>query len=111
MKNVANKNEQRYTKAIKALAQLVCAEDYKDQHGRGGLYEEMRGTSWKLAREVLAEYEASVEKTSSEFTCKCGKQKGWIIEGKGTQPCPECGRRYIGYYDHKSLTITGREVA
>ena len=49
--------------------------------------------------------------TSSEFTCKCGKQKGWITENKITQPCPECGRKYIGYYDRKNLTITGKEVA
>jgi len=48
--------------------------------------------------------------TSSEFTCKCGKMKGWITEGKETLPCPECGRVYVGYYDAKNLTIGGKEI-
>lgn len=47
---------------------------------------------------------------SSEFTCKCGKQKGWITEGKTTQPCPECGRIYRGEYDRENLTIKGVEI-
>lgn len=50
------------------------------------------------------------DETSYEFTCKCGKQKGWITENKTTQPCPNCGRKYIGYYDHKNLTVENREV-
>jgi len=33
---------------------------------------------------------------ASEFTCVCGKQKGWISNGKSTAPCPSCGRVYIG---------------
>ena len=49
-----------YIKAIKALEQLVCAKDYKDQYGKCTLYEEMRDTGWKLAREVLAEHEATI---------------------------------------------------
>lgn len=48
--------------------------------------------------------------TSSEFICKCGKMKGWITEGKETEPCPECGRIYLGYYDKKNLTISGKEI-
>lgn len=47
---------------------------------------------------------------SSEFTCKCGEQKGWITENKITQPCPTCGRKYTGYYDNKNLTITAKEI-
>ena len=47
---------------------------------------------------------------SSEFMCKCGKQKGWITEGQQTLPCPECGRLYVGYYDKKKLTIAAKEI-
>ena len=47
---------------------------------------------------------------SSEFLCKCKKQKGWITEGKETLPCPECGRTYIGIYDKKNLTIKGKVI-
>jgi len=48
---------------------------------------------------------------SSEFTCKCGKQKGWITEGKENAiPCPKCGRKYRGEYDAKNLTIKAVEI-
>ena len=47
---------------------------------------------------------------SSEFICKCGKQKGWIIEGAKTQPCYNCGRVYIGFYNSEKLTIEGKEI-
>ena len=47
---------------------------------------------------------------SSEFTCKCGKQKGWITEGKETLPCPNCKRKYQGIYNRKKLTIEAKEV-
>ncbi len=50
------------------------------------------------------------DEISSEFTCKCGKQKGWITENKETLPCPDCGRKYIGYYDKINFTITGKEL-
>ena len=45
-----------------------------------------------------------------EFTCKCGKQKGWVYEDKETMPCPNCGRKYVGKYNAKDLTIDGIEV-
>jgi len=32
----------------------------------------------------------------TEFLCRCGKQKGWIGEGITTNPCPSCGRVYVG---------------
>lgn len=50
-------------------------------------------------------------KTSSEFTCKCGKQKGWITDGEVHKiPCPECGRVYRGQYNPKTLTIDAIEL-
>lgn len=48
--------------------------------------------------------------TSSEFTCKCKKQKGWITEGCETKPCPSCGRVYIGVYNENKLTIEAKEI-
>ena len=49
------------------------------------------------------------DRVSSEFTCKCGKQKGWITEGKEhPNPCPGCGRKYRG--QRKKLTIEAIEV-
>jgi len=36
-----------------------------------------------------------VGETSLEFICSCGKQLIWITEGKETNPCPKCGRKYI----------------
>ncbi len=49
--------------------------------------------------------------TSQEFTCKCGKQKGWIEDGKETiNPCPKCRRKYIGKYNKKTLSIDAIEI-
>ena len=47
---------------------------------------------------------------SKEFTCKCGKQKGWITENKETQPCHICGRKYKGVYNSTKLTIDAIEL-
>lgn len=48
---------------------------------------------------------------SCEFTCKCGKAKGWITEGEETKnPCPFCGRRYKGVYNAEDLTIDAVEI-
>ena len=47
---------------------------------------------------------------SREFTCKCGQQKGWISENTKTKPCPNCGRKYIGKYNQKKLTIDAVQV-
>ena len=47
---------------------------------------------------------------SSEFTCKCKKQKGWITEEKETKPCPDCGRTYMGRYSQKRLGIDAIEI-
>jgi Zn finger protein HypA/HybF involved in hydrogenase expression len=47
---------------------------------------------------------------STEFVCKCKKQKSWITEGEKTLPCPKCKRKYIGVYDQKKLTIIGKEI-
>jgi len=34
---------------------------------------------------------------STEFLCKCGKQKGWITGEQTTLPCTSCGRSYTGF--------------
>lgn len=47
---------------------------------------------------------------SSEFTCKCGQQKGWVTEGKTTLPCPNCGRKYKGVYSKKHFSIEAIET-
>ena len=48
---------------------------------------------------------------SAEFTCKCGKVKGWITEGETKkEPCPECGRIYKGVYNSKHYKIDAVEV-
>lgn len=45
------------------------------------------------------------------ITCKCGKQNIWIADATFTKkPCPECGRRYIGKYNRKTLTIEPVEI-
>lgn len=50
--------------------------------------------------------------TSIEFLCKCGKQRGWISDGEETLfPCPECGRKYEGKYNPKTLTIDAIQVS
>lgn len=50
-------------------------------------------------------------KISANFTCLCGKQKGWITDGEIHRiPCPECGRVYKGKYNPKTLTIDAIEV-
>jgi hypothetical protein len=51
-----------------------------------------------------------IQQTSSEFTCLCKKQKSWVTHGIETQPCPECERIYIGFYDSKKHTITAKEI-
>ena len=48
---------------------------------------------------------------SSQITCKCGKQSYWIVENKFTKdPCPNCGRIYVGKYSRKKLTIEAIEI-
>ncbi len=48
------------------------------------------------------------DQISSEFTCKCQKQRGWITESKRTLPCPVCGRVYEGVYRRRALTINAK---
>ena len=43
---------------------------------------------------------------SAKFTCKCGKQTGWITAGKKLPPCPECGREYVGIEEQIDWGIT-----
>jgi len=51
------------------------------------------------------------DKVSSEFTCRCGNQKGWITDGEvHPNPCPACNRRYKGKYNQKTLTIDAVEI-
>ena len=52
-------------------------------------------------------YEGS---TMVQFLCECKEQKGWISEGRLTEPCPNCGRVYRGEYSKKKLTIIPIEV-
>ena len=47
---------------------------------------------------------------STEFTCNCGKQRGWITDTSETSPCPKCGRRYRGVYSEDKLTIIAEEI-
>jgi hypothetical protein len=48
---------------------------------------------------------------ATEFICKCGKQKAWVDDGATkTEPCPDCGRRYCGKYNPKTLTIDAIEL-
>lgn len=47
---------------------------------------------------------------SQEFDCLCGKSKGWITEGEKTQPCPHCGKVYLGVYNKKTLQIEGKAI-
>ena len=47
---------------------------------------------------------------SSEFICECGKRKSWVTEDKQTEPCPECGRVYVGKYNPNTLSIEAKEV-
>lgn len=52
-----------------------------------------------------------MDNVSQEFTCICGKQKAWITDGEETKsPCPECGRRYKGKYNHKTYQIDAIEI-
>lgn len=48
---------------------------------------------------------------SAKFTCKCGKQKGWISDGQTLGfPCPHCGRKYRGKYNKENLSIDAIEI-
>jgi len=47
---------------------------------------------------------------AQETVCKCGKTKFWLYESKATtRPCPVCGRRYIGKYNPKTLSLDAIE--
>lgn len=47
---------------------------------------------------------------SQETVCKCGKMKFWLTEGKITKdPCPVCGRKYVGKYNRKTLGLDAIE--
>ena len=53
----------------------------------------------------------NMDKVSTEFICRCGKKKGWITDGEEKkEPCPECGRRYFGQYNPKTLNIDALEI-
>lgn len=52
----------------------------------------------------------SISEISQEFKCKCGEATAWITEGKVTEPCPVCYRRYKGIYNPDTLHIEGAEV-
>lgn len=47
---------------------------------------------------------------SQEFTCKCGKTKGWLTENQQTSPCPQCGKKYFGVYSKKKLGLIATEI-
>lgn len=48
---------------------------------------------------------------SQETVCKCGQTKFWLTEGEVTKkPCPNCGRKYLGKYNAKTLQIEAIEV-
>ena len=61
-------------------------------------------------KDLLKVKEIDISKTSVNFICKCGMQQGWIIDGEITQPCPKCGRKYIGKYNPQCLTIDALEI-
>jgi hypothetical protein len=49
--------------------------------------------------------------TQAQITCKCGKQMYWLAENTFTkEPCPSCGRRYVGKYNRKTLQIDAVEI-
>lgn len=51
-----------------------------------------------------------MSENSAETFCKCGKIKFWLTEGKITkEPCPHCGRKYLGRYNPKTLQIEAIE--
>jgi hypothetical protein len=49
--------------------------------------------------------------TEVQFTCACEKGVGWIAKDRLTEPCPYCGRMYIGKYNPKTYTIDTVEVS
>ena len=62
--------------------------------------------SMERYKQVSVEPEVSGQNgVSQNFTCKCGKQSGWVTENVKTKPCPECGREYIGKYNQDKLCI------
>ncbi|KKN82742.1 hypothetical protein LCGC14_0305660 [marine sediment metagenome] len=49
-------------------------------------------------------------RVSCTFVCKCKKAKGWIAAGRITTPCPNCGRKYSGFYSPKKMQILAKEI-
>lgn len=48
----------------------------------------------------------------AEFTCKCGRTATWVDLGGGkTDPCPRCGRQYVGHCSHSGMGSVVVEVA
>ena len=45
----------------------------------------------------------------TSIKCKCG-WSGWVYEGKVTEPCPNCGRRYTAHYSVKKLGLEITQV-
>ena len=48
--------------------------------------------------------------TSNTYICECGKFDVWLHDGEWTNPCPNCGRRYLGKYSRKKLSIVPYQV-
>ena len=47
---------------------------------------------------------------SAELLCQCKKFKYWAIEGKETEKCPGCGRKFNTIYDKNILSLKLVEI-
>ena len=42
---------------------------------------------------------------ATNFICDCGKYWTFVVTGKWTKPCPNCGKEYKGLYRNKKVDV------
>lgn len=68
----------------------------------------------RKGEEVTPELKEMVKEESriaTEFKCKCHKYKAWISIGDISDPCPNCGRQYVGRYDKKMIGVVAENMS
>ena len=94
-----------------ALVRGYCIPENSHKEMDSALVNAMAEEVMKIMPELQADQPTLEPQPSetNEFTCFCGKQKGWISENQITAPCPHCGRIYKGSYSQQYLKIIAVE--
>jgi len=92
-----------YREGVKRATEPYLREIMGRKNRRAPEGLDTKGEMWYTYRKEI------IMANSVEFKCKCGNS-GWVTENEETNPCPYCGRVYIGEYNSARCTIDALEV-